>query len=51
MKGGDYDGLRTTRNAAAVMAYTCRGYANNESIMGWFGREKAEFFLCVGKTG
>jgi hypothetical protein len=37
MGGGGRDGLRTARDAAAVMAYTRRGYADNELIMGWFG--------------
>ena len=31
-EGGCSDGLRTTHNVVAVMAYTHRGYANNELV-------------------
>ena len=34
--GGSNDGLHTAHYATTVMAYTCRGYVDNESIMGWF---------------
>jgi len=34
---GSNGGLHTTRDAATIMAYNCRGYIDNESIMGWFG--------------
>jgi len=43
--GGSDDGLHIARDAATIMAYTCRGYVDNESIMGWFGRERAIFFF------
>jgi hypothetical protein len=49
--GGSDDGLHIACDAATIMAYTCRGYVDNESIMGWFGRERAIFFLYMGKAG